>query len=379
MRASDKPADGDLDSPVLDRLAYEPTAVSRRDSPWGPALAMVAIVIVAFAVYTSLSHARETRANRRAPTAYPAASSPPAASTMPPPAVATGEMAQALPPATAPVPAAPGVAAMEATTPQDATSRLHAPAMVVDLVDAPAAGGAIEAPMAQAAAKPAAARPAGADDAKMSAEERFAEKVSGGTADTARASHLGDPSLIATQGTVIPAILETAINSDLPGFVRAVVSRDVRGFDGTTVLIPRGSKLIGQYKSGVAAGQSRAFVVWSRVITPEGVSIDIGSPGGDRLGRGGLDGETNTHFFRRFGASIMLSVLNAGLQAAANGRDNGNTAIIIGSPQQATNIASIALQREIDIPTTISVAQGTPIRVFIARDLDFSGVTRKTP
>ncbi len=383
MRASDKPAEADLDSPVLDRLAYEPTAVSRRDSPWGPALGIVGVIILGFVVYTSLSHARETGAAKRAPVAYPTESTPRAvASALPPPAIAGGDVVQqGLPaPAGLPTASAPAVATAEpAAATSDASSRLHAPAMVVDLVDAGGGVATEAAPTGQASAKAAPARPANAEDAKMSAEERFAEKVSGAAADTARATRFGDPSLVAPQGTVIPAILETAINSDLPGFVRAVVSRDVRGFDGATVLIPKGSKLIGQYKSGVAAGQSRAFVVWSRVITPQGVSIDIGSPGADRLGRGGLDGETNTHFFRRFGASIMLSVLNAGLQAAANSGDNNNTAIIIGSPQQASNIASIALQREIDIPTTISVAQGTPIRVFVARDLDFSGVTRKEP
>lgn len=381
MRASDKPADTDLDSPVLDRLAYEPTAVSRRDSPWGPALGIVGVIILGFVVYTSLSHARETSAAKRSSVAYPTEAAPRAvASALPSPAVAGGDVVQQGLPAPAGLPTAssPAIATTETTPASDTSSRLRAPAMVVDLVDANGGAASEAAPMAQAAsAKAATVRPAGADDAKMSAEERFAEKVSGAAADTARATRFGNPSLVAPQGTVIPAILETAINSDLPGFVRAVVSRDVRGFDATTVLIPRGSKLIGQYKSGVAAGQSRAFVVWSRVITPQGVSIDIGSPGADRLGRGGLDGETNTHFFRRFGASIMLSVLNAGLQAAANSGDNNNTAIIIGSPQQASNIASIALQREIDIPTTISVAQGTPIRVFVARDLDFSGVTRK--
>lgn len=267
------------------------------------------------------------------------------------------------------------------TAAQEATTRLRAPAMVVDLDSRPAPDGDVRV-AATIGAEPAPTRAAPrplADDSKISAEERFAEKVAGSNADAARATRLTDPSLVAPQGTVIPAILETAINSDLPGFVRAVVSRDVRGFDGSTVLIPRGSKLIGQYKSGVAAGQTRAFIVWSRVLTPQGVSIDIASPGADRLGRGGLDGETNTHFFRRFGASILLSVLNAGLNAASNNGNGGdNTAIIIGSPQQASNIASIALQREIDIPTTITVAQGAPIRVFVARDLDFSGVVQKT-
>ncbi|MGQ4828530.1 TrbI/VirB10 family protein, partial [Enterococcus faecalis] len=79
-------------------------------------------------------------------------------------------------------------------------------------------------------------------------------------------------------------------NSDLPGFVRAVVSRDVTGFDGNRVLIPAGSRLIGQYRSGLAAGQSRAFVIWTRMIRPDGVSVALGSPVTDTLGRAGLGG-----------------------------------------------------------------------------------------
>ena len=188
-------------------------------------------------------------------------------------------------------------------------------------------------------------------------------------------SRLRDPAHTAPQGTISPAVLETAINSDLPGFVRAVVSRDVRGFDGSTVLIPRGSKLVGQYRSGVALSQTRAFVVWSRVITPEGVSIDIGSPGTDQLGRGGLEGETDTHFFQRFGAAILLSVMGAGLDALTD-HDNHSTAIIIGSSQQASQVAAIALQKQIDIPPTITVAQGTPLQVFVTRDLDFAGTSK---
>ena len=210
-------------------------------------------------------------------------------------------------------------------------------------------------------------------------DEQFARRVDSSQTETAYATHLTDLALVIPQGTVVPAILETGINSDLPGFVRAVVSRDVHGFDGSTVLIPRGSKLIGQYRNAVAEGSSRAFVVWSRVLTPDGVSIDIGSPAADELGRGGLQGETNTHFFQRFGAAIMLSVISAGLEAAANQNSNGNTAIVIGSPQQASNVASIALQRQIDIPPTITVPQGQPLTVFVSRDLDFSSVIAKKP
>jgi type IV secretion system protein VirB10 len=246
----------------------------------------------------------------------------------------------------------------------------HSPAMVVDFSQAPAAG-AVTTPVAGTAGPGAVAA---ASDDKLSADERFSAKVGNSNVDVAHSSRLHDLSHTAPQGTVIPAILETAINSDLPGFVRAVVSRDVRGFDGTTVLIPRGSKLVGQYRSGVALSQTRAFVVWSRILTPDGVSIDIGSPGTDQLGRGGLEGETDTHFFQRFGSAILLSVMGAGLNALTE--PSNNTAIIIGSTQQASQVASIALQKQIDIPVTIKVPQGTPLQVFITRDLDFAGTSK---
>jgi type IV secretion system protein VirB10 len=114
-------------------------------------------------------------------------------------------------------------------------------------------------------------------------------------------------------------------------------------------------------------------VIWSRLLTPEGVSINLGSPGADRLGRGGLEGKADTHFFHRFGAAILLSVIDGAVQALANqSTGSGVNGIVISSPQQAANVATIALQKDIDIPTTITVAPGQAIRVFVARDLDFS-------
>jgi type IV secretion system protein VirB10 len=239
--------------------------------------------------------------------------------------------------------------------------RWRAPAMIVDFSAAVTA-----APAGVVASGPT------PDDGKLSAEERFSARVSNSQVETARATHLRDLSYVAPQGTIIPAVLETAINSDLPGFARAVISRDVHGFDGTRVLIPRGSKLIGQYRSGVAQGQSRAFVVWSRILTPDGVSIDVGSPSTDELGRGGLEGETDSHFFQRFGSAILLSVMSAGLTALANGASD-NSMVVVTSPDQANQVAGIALQKQIDIPVTVRVPQGTPLQVFVTRDLDFSG------
>jgi type IV secretion system protein VirB10 len=165
---------------------------------------------------------------------------------------------------------------------------------------------------------------------------------------------------------MIPAVLETAINSDLPGYARALVTEDVRSFDGSAVLVPRGSRVIGQYRGGLAVGQTRAYVMWTRLLRPDGVSVQLGSPGTDDLGRTGLTGDVDTHFFKRFGSAVLMSVVG-GLGAI-----NGSTAVVIGSGAQ--DVASVALQRDVNIPPTVKVRQGEPIRIFTARDLDFAGV-----
>lgn len=195
----------------------------------------------------------------------------------------------------------------------------------------------------------------------------FAARIGGvgGTKATATASI--DPKTTVTQGTLIPAILETAIDTDVPGYVRAVISSDVRSFDGTRVLVPRSSRLIGEYKSGLQAGQRRAYVIWTRLIRPDGVSVNIASPAIAFSGETGLAGKVNNHFFERFGSAMMLSVIG-GLSAI------GNTAgvVIAGNGQSA---AAAAVGQSAQIGPTIRVRQGQPIRVFTARDLDFSKVT----
>jgi len=177
------------------------------------------------------------------------------------------------------------------------------------------------------------------------------------------------------QGAIMTGVLETALDSDLPGFARAVVSRDVRGFDGSKVLIPRGSHVIGQYQSAVAQGQTRAFVIWTRIIRPDGASIQIGSPGTDTLGRAGLQGSVNTHFLERFSGAILLSVIYAGITSLAR---QPTTQVVIGSSQEAVNTGLSALVPTA-IPPTIKVRQGAPIRIFVARDLDFQAVQGVAP
>jgi type IV secretory pathway VirB10-like protein len=202
----------------------------------------------------------------------------------------------------------------------------------------------------------------------------FLQSEGNSQADTERSSLLRNQSTLVAQGTLVAGVLETAINSDLPGLLRAVVAVDVYSFDNSRVMIPRGTRLIGQYRSGVAIGQTRAFIAWNRLITPQGVSILLGSPGTDELGAAGVTGKVDEHFFKRFGAALMVSVVNGGIQAgsnAATGGGGGND-IIIQSAADSSKIIEGILQQRVNIPPTIRVAQGTPIRIFINKDLDFS-------
>ncbi|MGH6952429.1 MAG: TrbI/VirB10 family protein [Vitreimonas sp.] len=186
----------------------------------------------------------------------------------------------------------------------------------------------------------------------------------GGQAGPARATRPENLSTTVVEGTIIPAVLETALNSDHPGHARAIVSRDVRSFDGSAVLIPRGSRLVGQYRSATE-GQSRAFIVWSRLIRPDGMSIELASPAVDASGAAGVAGDVDRHTLRRFGSALLLSIIGA-LPALA---DAGSPTVVIGAPMQ--NAASEAAQSSARTAPTIRVPIGTPIQVFTARDLSF--------
>lgn len=183
----------------------------------------------------------------------------------------------------------------------------------------------------------------------------------------ARAGALANPSSTVPQGTLIPAVLETAIDSTRPGLARAIVSRDVRGFDGRRVLIPRGSRLIGEYRSDIQPGQRRALVNWTRLIRPDGTTIAIGSPAADPLGRGGINARVNTHFFERFAGAILQSALDIGVNLAASRAGSGSFFFLPGAAQASTS--QIVPQRQIS--PTLTVRAATSISIFVARDLDF--------
>ena len=191
--------------------------------------------------------------------------------------------------------------------------------------------------------------------------------------DGLRASRLPNRNLIVTQGTSIPCVLETAMSSDVPGFVSCVVLRDVMSDSGNVVLMEKGTQIVGEYRGDLRRGSQRLFVLWTRAKTPTGVIVALASPATDALGRAGFDGEVDNHFWQRFGAALLLSIAG---DASAIGRQQlqNNEIQINNSTGAANNAAAIVVDRSINIPPTLTKNQGELVNVFVARDLDFSGV-----
>jgi type IV secretion system protein VirB10 len=215
----------------------------------------------------------------------------------------------------------------------------------------------------------------------------FMARASVSDVEVARATKNNRIDALIPQGTMIRGVLETAIQSDLPGMVRAMTSEDVYSFDGRRVLIPKGTMLTGEYRSGLSRGQTRILVAWTRMLRADGVSVSLGSYGTDGLGRSGLSGDVDNRYPERFGSAILLSVVGGVSSFVAGLNSEGQTAYAGGGSyiqQQAqsqaqqtiaqtmSDLANQALRDSINIPPTIHVDQGTRIMVFVRRDLDFS-------
>lgn len=197
-----------------------------------------------------------------------------------------------------------------------------------------------------------------------------------------QANSLGPLNQLIAQGQIMHAILETAINSDLPGSLRAIIDQPVYAEDGSQVLISPGSRLIGEYKSGLLEGQSRIFIVWTRLITPAGLSLNLDSPGVDSLGMAGTAADViDRHFWQRFGTATLLSILGAGTSnvgVANNASYNSTQAYRLAMANSLNQTAQQTLQQQTTIPPTLWVNQGSPIQVFVAHDLDFRSARQET-
>jgi type IV secretion system protein VirB10 len=184
----------------------------------------------------------------------------------------------------------------------------------------------------------------------------------------ARASELSTQRLLLAKGAFIDCTLETAIDSSLPGMTTCITATDTFSVDGKVVLLERGTKLVGETRGQVQQGSARLFVLWTEARTPTGVIVPLASPGTDALGRSGLDGEVDRHFWQRFGAAILISMVDAATQVAQR------SATVVYDTSSSQNVATEALKSSIGIAPTLTKNQGDRIQILVARDLDFRQV-----
>jgi len=192
------------------------------------------------------------------------------------------------------------------------------------------------------------------------------------TAST-RAQVLATRRFVIPKGNFVDCTLETAVSSELPGLVTCVTAFDIFGADGKVVLIERGSKLVGESKGVVAQGMSRVFILWNEARTPTGVVVELASPGTDELGRSGVAGTVDNHFWARFGAAIMVSVIDGAVQGLVAAQEKNGSSVVI-NPQGGQQITQEVLRNTINIPPTVNIHQGARIQVMVARDVDFRSV-----
>lgn len=179
--------------------------------------------------------------------------------------------------------------------------------------------------------------------------------------------------LLLPKGAFIDCTLETAIDSTLPGMTTCIMATDTFGADGKVVLLERGTKLTGETRGQVQQGSARVFVLWNEARTPAGVIVPLDSPGADELGRSGLPGEVNHHFWERFGAAMLVSVVDGVIQAGIQSSRHDSTSIVL-NPTSTQDVITEVLKNTVNITPTVVKRNGDRIQVLVARDLDFRSV-----
>lgn len=216
---------------------------------------------------------------------------------------------------------------------------------------------------------------------QMYQKQNLAPRSPDKLAETAVATVLKHPSNTIVAGELLHGILETAINSDLEGIIRAVLTTPAYSYVGHQLLLPAGSRLIGQYQAKADNGgaTARVFVVWERIITPSGISIVINSPGTDQLGKAGIGADhVDHHFWQIFGQATLLSLLgatSANYGVSSNDQYNSSSQYRSAMAEALQQTGSDMVQQNVtQIKPTLHIQQGKLINIFVAQDVDLSSV-----
>jgi type IV secretion system protein VirB10 len=220
---------------------------------------------------------------------------------------------------------------------------------------------------------------AGADKQNETAASPHAgadPRLSAYAAAPAIASALADKTFTLLKGSVLQCVLESRLDTTVPGLTRCVLPRDVWSADGKTLLLEKGSRAVGEYRSGVSMGAARIFILWTEIVTPHGVRIRLSSPAADPLGGAGVSGTVDYHWWQRFGNALIFSLIDDGFNfGITKAQDaSGGTNFYSNSSQTTQKIVEEAMRTAGDIPPTLTRNQGSRISIVTARDLDFRPV-----
>lgn len=195
------------------------------------------------------------------------------------------------------------------------------------------------------------------------------------------ADTLGNRNFILAKGSFIDCALQTRLDSTVPGMTACVITRNIYSDNGKVLLLERGSTVTGEYQSNLKQGMARIFVLWNRIKTPNGIVIELDSPGTDQLGGSGLPGHVDNHFWDRFGGALLLTLINGAAQGLSSYVGNLSSQAGLqqnfnggGGSGNAQNVATEALRNTINIPPTLYKNQGEQVGIYVARDLNFSSV-----
>ena len=222
----------------------------------------------------------------------------------------------------------------------------------------------------------------GYDPAADKDKEAFFDRAGKDTSWISPYSRMAGQQFELKTGAVIPGVMVTGINSDLPGNIIAQVSQNV--FDSATgnhLLLPQGAKLFGVYDSRVIYGQERVLVAWNRVVFPDGSAITLGAmPGSDMAGNAGYTDEVNNHYFRIFGSAVLMSLMSGGMAYTMDSLDNSNSESDKPTLQNEMGSALAAqlgqatlqlLQKNLNIKPTLEIRPGYQFNVIVTKDLVF--------
>lgn len=208
----------------------------------------------------------------------------------------------------------------------------------------------------------------------------LSEHLQGAYLPGVQAGLMPDRNFIIAQSAHVECTMPEAIDSTQPGMVSCVQAQDVFSDNGAVVLLEKGTVYTGQMKRALLNGQRRAFLLWTRAKTPKGVVVQLDSPAADELGRSGITGEVDTHFWERFGSAIMVSLIDdIGTSIVANqskGSGSGNSTVVAfpQTVQGSQTVMGDVLKLTGDIPPTLTKQQGATVNIYVARDLDFRSV-----